>query len=271
MGAVWPGPDGVAANGGADSGVLGLARPQRGHFELGTGYHGDVWLDLDALFLRPARLAPYVGWLADRLREHQVDAVCGPLDGGAFLALALATRLEVAFLPGYRTPAAPPGYRTPAAPPGYRDSAALPGYRDSAALPGYRDSAALPGYRDSAALPGYRDSAALPGYRDSAAPPGYRLPSVAGGIGGWRVAIADDAVNAGTAIRACFGRLRGDGAVPVAVAALLALGPAAAVVRDTLGIPLYAAGELRSQAWPAGACPLCASGTPLSEPRTAIT
>ncbi len=210
--------------------MVGLARPRRGHFELGTGYHGDVWLDLDALFLRPARLAPYVGWLADRLRQHRVDAVCGPLEGGAFVALALATRLDAAFLPGYRKPAAVPGYRKPAA------------------------------------VPGYRKPAAVPGYRKPAAAPGYRLPSVPGGIGGWRVAVADDAVNAGTAIKACSGELRGSGAVPVAVAALLALGPAPAVVKDTMGLPLYAAGELPSQAWPAGACPLCASRTPLTDP-----
>ena len=183
--------------------VAGLARPRRGHFELGTGYHGDIWLDLDALFLRPARLAPHVERLADQLREHRVDAVCGPLDGGAFLALALASQLGAAFLPGYRNPG-------PA--------------------------------------------------------PGYRLPRVPGGIGGWRVAIADDAVNAGTAIRACFEELRGGGAVPVAVAALLALGPARAVVEDTMALPLHAAGELPSQAWPAGACPLCASRTRLADP-----
>jgi hypothetical protein len=34
-----------------DCGVIGLAHPRQGHFDLGTGYHGDVWLDLDALFL----------------------------------------------------------------------------------------------------------------------------------------------------------------------------------------------------------------------------
>jgi orotate phosphoribosyltransferase len=186
-----------------DSGVRGLAQPRRGHFELGTGYHGDVWLDLDALFLRPARLEPYVEWLAERLREHRVDAVCGPLEGGAFLALALATRLDAAFLPGYRNPGVAPG---------------------------------------------------------------YRLPGVPGGIGGWRVAIADDAVNAGTAIRACYAELRGGAAVPVAVAALLALGPARAAAADTMSLPLYAAGELQSQVWPAGQCPLCTSGAPLTDP-----
>ena len=186
-----------------DGGVIGLARPRRGHFELGTGYHGDVWLDLDALFLRPARLEPHVDQLAGRLRQHQADAVCGPLEGGAFLALALARRLGVAFLPGYRAP-------------------------------------------------------------DEAA--GYRLPSVPGGIGRWRVALADDAVNAGTAIRACAAQLHQGGAEPVAVAALLALGPAQAAVQDTMALPLYAAAQLDSQAWPAGTCPLCASATPLTGP-----
>jgi orotate phosphoribosyltransferase len=73
--------------------LVQLARPRTGHFDLGTGYHGDLWLDLDALFLSPARLRPYVDWLAERLREHAPDAVCGPLEGGAFLAYAVASRL----------------------------------------------------------------------------------------------------------------------------------------------------------------------------------
>ena len=72
------------------SGLIALARPRPGHFDLGTGFHGDVWLDLDALFLRPVLLRPRVRWLADRLRGHQVDVVCGPIEGGAFLAQAVA-------------------------------------------------------------------------------------------------------------------------------------------------------------------------------------
>jgi orotate phosphoribosyltransferase len=194
-----------------EAGVIELVRPRRGHFELGTGFHGDVWLDLDALFLRPALLEPHIGELAEQLREYQVDAVCGPAEGGAFLALALATRLGVAFLPGYRAAASPPGYRA------------------------------------------------------AASPPGYRLSDVPGGIQGWRVALADDAVNAGTAIRACATELQNSGAVPVAVAALLALGPAEATVRDTMGLPLHAAAQLNSRAWPAATCPLCASGVPLDD------
>lgn len=181
--------------------MVRLARPRRGHFDLGTGYHGDLWLDLDALFLRPSRLRPYVEWLAERLREHSPDAVCGPLEGGAFLAYAVADLLGVAFLPGYRSP----GQAT-----------------------------------------------------------GYHLPSVPGGIGGWRVAVVDDAVNAGTAIAACLRELRAQGAVPVAVAALLALDEASAMVPARLGVPFYPAGTTPSRAWPAPECPLCADGLPVT-------
>jgi orotate phosphoribosyltransferase len=189
-----------------DSGLARLARPRRGHFDLGTGFHGDLWLDLDALFLRPALLSPWIRELAGRLREHRADAVCGPMEGGAFLALAIAGILETAFLPAYREGQ---GYRL----------------------------------------------AGVPG-----------VPGVPGGISGWRVAIADDAVNAGTAVRACAGLLRGHGAVPVAVAALLAVGPASAAVPE---VPCYAAAALDSHAWPEDGCPLCARGTPLSHPAQA--
>ena len=96
--------------------VVRLTRPRPGHFDLGTGYHGDLWLDLDALFLRPSRLRPHVRWLGERLREHAVDAVCGPLEGGAFLAYAVADLLEVAFLAGYRSPGEATGYHLPAVP-----------------------------------------------------------------------------------------------------------------------------------------------------------
>jgi len=62
-----------------------------------AGYHTDLWLTLDALFVDPARVAPLVAALAERLRPYAVTAVCGPLLGGAFLAQALATTLGVEF------------------------------------------------------------------------------------------------------------------------------------------------------------------------------
>jgi orotate phosphoribosyltransferase len=184
-----------------------LARARSGHFDLGTGYHGDVWLDLDALFLRPALLRTHVRWLADRLAEHQVEAVCGPLDGGAFLAQAIADVSGSAFLAAHRHPASRPGDVS-----------------------------------------------------------GYRLPAVPGGIAGWRVAIVDDAINAGTAVRACFHQVLDAGAVTVAVAALLSLGRAGATIAATLSVPYYAAGTIPSQVWPAGQCPLCADGIALTDP-----
>jgi orotate phosphoribosyltransferase len=194
-----------------DSRVAELALPWHGHFDLGTGFHGDVWLDLDALFLRPALLRPHIRWLADRLAEHQVDAVCGPMEGGALLALTLADTLEVAFLPAYRDPAAPGAPGAPGAP-----------------------------------------------------ATAYRLPPVPGGIGGWRVAVVDDAINAGTAVRACADLLRGAGAVPVVVGALVGLGPASSAVAQALSVPFHAADTLDSRAWPADQCPLCAGRVPLT-------
>lgn len=69
----------------------------RGHFLLESGYHTDLWLTLDALFVDPAKIAPAVATLADKLRPHSVSAICGPLLGGAFLAQAIATILGTDF------------------------------------------------------------------------------------------------------------------------------------------------------------------------------
>jgi orotate phosphoribosyltransferase len=77
--------------------VLDALPARRGHFLLESGYHTDLWLTLDAMFVDPARVAPLVDGLAAKLRPHGVTAVCGPLLGGAFLAQALATALGVAF------------------------------------------------------------------------------------------------------------------------------------------------------------------------------
>jgi orotate phosphoribosyltransferase len=191
-----------------ESRLIELACPRYGHFDLGTGYHGDVWLDLDRLFLRPALLRPHVRVLADRLRGHRVDAVCGPMEGGAFLAYALADLLGVAFLPAYRAPASEAG-----------------------------------------------------------AGAAYRLGWAEGdgkGICGWRVAVADDAVNAGTAVRACAGQLRKHGAVPVAVAALMAVGPAHQIMAAA-SVPFYSVDAVQSRAWLPADCPLCADGVPLTD------
>jgi orotate phosphoribosyltransferase len=77
--------------------LLELLSVRRGHFVLGSGHHGNLWLDLDSLFLRPARLLPFVRDLARRLGGHGVEAVAGPLVGGAFVAEMVAAELDVRF------------------------------------------------------------------------------------------------------------------------------------------------------------------------------
>jgi orotate phosphoribosyltransferase len=101
--------------------ILGLVSGRRGHFRLESGYHGDLWLDLDCLFARPGRLAPLVARLTEILRPYEVAGVCGPLVGGAFLAQSVAPSLEVEFSYTERTPSPASGglyqarYRLPAA------------------------------------------------------------------------------------------------------------------------------------------------------------
>jgi orotate phosphoribosyltransferase len=73
--------------------LLELLSVRRGHFALESGHHGNLWLDLDALFLRPAKLRPFTRDLARRLSRHGIDAVVGPLVGGAFVAEMIAVEL----------------------------------------------------------------------------------------------------------------------------------------------------------------------------------
>jgi orotate phosphoribosyltransferase len=82
---------------------------RRGHFLLESGYHTDIWITLDALFVDPAAIAPHVAALAAQLRGHGPTAICGPLLGGAFLAHALATWLDVKFFVVEPAPAPAPG------------------------------------------------------------------------------------------------------------------------------------------------------------------
>ncbi len=76
---------------------LELVAGRRGHFRLESGHHSELWLDLDALFAEPQRIAPFVANLTAALRPYAVSAVCGPLLGGAFLAQLIAHALEVEF------------------------------------------------------------------------------------------------------------------------------------------------------------------------------
>src|SRR5436853_463434 len=68
-----------------------------GHFLLESGHHGDLWLDLESLCLELARVQPFAAELAKRLEPFGVEAVCGPLVEGAFVALMVASELRSEF------------------------------------------------------------------------------------------------------------------------------------------------------------------------------
>ena len=92
----------------------------------------------------------------------------------------------------------------------------------------------------------------------------YALPTaLASRIAGARVAVVDDVVNAGSAVRATLAALARAGAEPVALGALLTLGSTPATVARDAGLPLEAVASLGNELWEPSGCPLCASGVPL--------
>jgi orotate phosphoribosyltransferase len=169
-------------------GLLDLIPAHHGHFAYTSGDHGDLWLDLDALFAHPRRLRPYVTAVADLLPP--CDVVCGPLTGGAYLAQFVADTLDA----------------------------------------------------------------------DFAWTEGRTLT---GDVTDRRVAIVDDAINAGSAVSAAADAITAAGGQLVAVAALLTL---AATPATIAGVPVRSLATIQSHLWPPAICPRCAAGAPLSVP-----
>lgn len=188
---------------------LALVSGRRGHFRLESGHHGGLWLDLDPLFAEPRRIQPFVGALAEAIRPHGVDAVCGPLLGGAFLAQLVAHGLGVEFCFTERV---------------------------------------MPADADGL----YRASYRLP--------PAFRAR-----VRGRRVAMVDDVMSAGSALRGTYAELRAHGAEPVVAGALLVLGSAGAEFFAGEGIPVAAAARDDYALWLPAECPQCAAGVPLED------
>lgn len=192
----------------AEGNLRGLLAARKGHFRLESGHHGDVWLDLDQWFLRPGRLRPFVVQLAARLQPHGIEAVCGPMVGGAFVAQLVASELDVAFCYAERS---------------------------------------------------HPGTAAL-------YPVDYELPNaLRAGIRGKNVAVVDDVINAGSAVRGTLADVQACGARPAALGALLVLGSSASDIAAMAGIPLESIATLSSDLWKPAECPLCASGVPLED------
>jgi orotate phosphoribosyltransferase len=101
--------------------MIDLMAPRVGHFRFESGHHGDRWLEPDLLLQRPSALRPFAGELANRMKRHRFDVVCGPLTGGAFLGQMIAEECDVgfAFAERFAPPAPdamyPVSYRIPGA------------------------------------------------------------------------------------------------------------------------------------------------------------
>lgn len=91
----------------------------------------------------------------------------------------------------------------------------------------------------------------------------YRLPEALRDLEGRRVAIVNDVVNAGSAVRATLADLGACSAKVVAIGALLTLGPAAEELARAAGAALETLAAKPNTLWTAEECPLCASGVAL--------
>ena len=85
--------------------------------------------------------------------------------------------------------------------------------------------------------------------------PGWTLPVVAGR----RVAIVDDAIAAGSAIRGTREALAVTASV-VAIAALFTTGSRVSALEFEFGLPILRVAHVEAGLWSAEACPLCRSG-----------
>lgn len=170
-----------------------------GHFKLESGHHGDLWIDLNALLLRPRRLQRFAEVLAQRLSMHQVEAVCGPLVGGAFVAQTVAAELDIEFYYAERT---------------------------------------------------------VRSQHDGPSAVAYRVPSpLRDKLNGKRVALVDDVINAGSAVRATWVDLCECGARPPVIGALLVLGSSAATFAADQQVPLESMSHRSSGQWLRIDCP----------------
>lgn len=183
--------------------LLAAVGARRGHFALESGQHGERWLELDRLFIHRQPLGALVETLADGLRPHLPEVICGPLVGGAFVAQALADVLSVDFV-----------------------------------------------------------------YAERLGPPvAYRIPApLRSAVQARRVAVVDDAIQAGSALAATLVDLLRWGADPIAIGGALVLGAGADRLAATRGLTVVAGTRLADVTWAPDVCPLCAAGEPLSRP-----
>jgi len=187
--------------------LLSLVRGRQGHFKLESGHHGDLWLPLETLCLRSREIQPFAAQLAAKLRQYTVEAVCGPLVEGAYIALLVSLELGCNFV--------------------------------------------------------YAERFANMAHK-GLYPVEYRLPKVLhAAVKSKRVAIVNDVISAGSAVRGAFFDLQSIGADVVAIGALLALGDSIAGFAAEHQVALELLQQMPHNLWTPSRCPLCAAGQPL--------
>lgn len=106
----------------------------------------------------------------------------------------------------------------------------------------------------------------MPPERDGLFAAQYRLPpAFAGRLRGTRVAIVDDIMSAGSALRGTYVELERHGVTPVVAAALLVQGTTGADFFAARGVPVEAVDREPGSLWRPDECPLCRDGMPLED------
>ena len=95
-------------------------------------------------------------------------------------------------------------------------------------------------------------------------PVSYRIPTELRDLRGRRVAIANDVINAGSAVRGTLKDLQRCGAHVVAIGSLLTLGSEPAKLAGESSVKLETLEQVSNTVWLPNQCPLCAAGTPLT-------
>jgi len=94
----------------------------------------------------------------------------------------------------------------------------------------------------------------------------YRLPlAFADRVRGKRLALVDDVMSAGSALRGTYAELQAHGAAPVVAGALLVLGSTGADFFAQRGVAVEAFARDEYELWLPANCPLCAGGQPLED------
>jgi orotate phosphoribosyltransferase len=197
---------------------------RKGHFRLESGHHGDIWIDLELLCLDLQPIQRFSREIAARLAVHDIEIVCGPLVEGAFVALLAAAELNAPFC--------------------------------------YSERIESAHERNRAVEPASSETETN---SDTLYPVTYRIPrALRPRVRGKRVAVVNDVINAGSAVRGTVADLAECGAQPVVVAALLVLGSWASEYTSAQNLALETLASIPNTFWAPSDCPLCRANIPIT-------